>query len=51
MKVPHDIRFAVRLLAKDRWFTVAATTALALGVGTNAMVFTLVNALRRRSLP
>ena len=47
----HDVRFAVRLLAKHRWFTLAATMALALGIGMNAMVFTLVNALLLRSLP
>lgn len=46
-----DIRFAVRLLAKDRWFTLAATMALALGIGMNAMVFTLVNSFLFRSLP
>jgi putative ABC transport system permease protein len=41
MNVLHDIRFAIRLLARDRWFTAAATTALALGIGMNATVFTL----------
>jgi predicted permease len=51
MTVLHDIRFAVRLLAKHRWFTAAAITALALGIGLNATVFTLVNALLLRSLP
>jgi hypothetical protein len=47
----HDLRFAARLLAKDRWFTFAATMALALGIGMNATVFTLVNAFLFRSLP
>jgi predicted permease len=51
MTILHDIRFAVRLLAKHRWFTAAAITALALGIGLNATVFTLVNALLLRSLP
>jgi putative ABC transport system permease protein len=51
MSLSHDIRFAVRLLAKDRWFTAAATTALALGIGMNATVFTLVNSFLFRSLP
>ena len=46
-----DLRFAVRLLAKDRWFTFAATSALALGIGMNATIFTLVNAFLFRSLP
>src|SRR5262245_23292658 len=51
MQSMFDLRFAVRLLARDRGFTAAATLALALGIGMNAMVFTLVNALLLRSLP
>jgi putative ABC transport system permease protein len=51
VNVLHDIRFAVRLLAKERWFTAAATTALALGIGMNTTVFTLVNSFLFRTLP
>ena len=29
----RDIGFALRLLVRDRWFTLAATIALALGIG------------------
>jgi len=47
----HDIRFAARLLIKDRWFTLAAATALALGIGANAAVFTFVNAVLVRGRP
>jgi putative ABC transport system permease protein len=47
----HDIGFARRLLVKDRWFTLVATIALALGIGVNNTVFTLVNAVLIRSLP
>ena len=47
----QDLRFALRLLAKERAFTAAAAMALALGIGMNATVFTLVNALLLRSLP
>jgi hypothetical protein len=36
---------------KDRWFTLVATIALALGIGVNATVFTFVNAVLIRSLP
>jgi putative ABC transport system permease protein len=51
MSVLQDIRFAIRLLNKDRWFTAVATLALAIGIGTNTTVFTLVNALLIRGLP
>jgi len=47
----QDVRFAVRLLVKDRWFTLVAVVALALGIGVNATVFTYVNAVLIRGLP
>jgi predicted permease len=51
MSLFQDLRFAVRLLLKDRWFSLVAVTALALGIGVNATVFTLVNAVLIRGLP
>jgi putative ABC transport system permease protein len=51
MSLLHDLRFALRLLVKDRWFSAVAITALALGIGVNATVFTLVNAVLIRGLP
>jgi putative ABC transport system permease protein len=47
----QDLRFAARRLVKDRWFTLAAFVALALGIGANSAVFTLVNAVLLRGLP
>lgn len=47
----QDVRFAVRLLLKDKWFTAVATLALALGIGVNATVFTFVNAVLIRGVP
>lgn len=47
----QDLRFATRRLIKDRWFTLAAIAALALGIGANSAVFTLVNAVLLRGLP
>src|SRR5918993_1164017 len=47
----QDLRFAVRLLVKERWFTTVAALALALGIGANTAVFTFVNAVLIRGLP
>ena len=47
----EDVRFAGRLLVKDKWFTLVAAIALALGIGVNATVFTFVNAVLIRGLP
>jgi len=51
MSFLQDLRFAIRLLVKDRWFTAVAVIALALGIGVNATVFTFVNAVLIRGLP
>jgi putative ABC transport system permease protein len=51
MSLLQDVRFAIRLLLKDRWFTAVAAVALALGIGVNNTVFTLVNAVLIRGLP
>ncbi len=47
----QDLRFAVRMLVKDRWFTLVAVLALGLGIGVNTTVFTFVNAVLIRGLP
>jgi len=47
----QDLRFALRLLVKDRWFTTAVVVALALGVGVNTTVFTVINGWNLRDLP
>ena len=47
----EDVRFAARLLLKDKWFSAVAAVALALGIGVNATVFTFVNAVLIRGLP
>jgi predicted permease len=47
----RDFRFAVQIIAKERWYSAVAVIALALGIGLNATVFTLVNAVLIRGLP
>jgi putative ABC transport system permease protein len=51
MSLLRDLRFAVRVLVKNRWFTLMAAVVLALGIGANNAVFTLVNAVLLRGLP
>jgi hypothetical protein len=41
----QDLRFAARMLARDRLVTGVAVLALGLGIGLNATVFTFVNAV------
>lgn len=47
----HDLRFAVRTLLKNRAFTVVVIVTLALGIGANTAIFTLIDAVMLRSLP
>ena len=47
----HDLRFGVRTLAKAPAFTAIIIVTLALGVGANTAIFTLVNAVMLRALP
>ena len=51
MNLWQDLRFAVRMLIKDRWFTLVTVVTLAVGIGLNATVFALVSAVLIRDLP
>src|SRR5687768_10846987 len=47
----HDLRLATRTLLRSRAFTLTAILCLALGIGVNTAIFSIINSILLRPLP
>ena len=47
----QDTKYAVRMIARDRWFTAAAVLALSLGIGASSTMLTILYSMNFRGLP
>jgi predicted permease len=50
-RLAQDLRYAIRLLRKSPAFSVTAVLSLAIGIGMNTAMFTLIDAILLESLP
>jgi len=50
-ELAQDARYALRLMKRERWFTAATVTALALGIGATTTMVTILYSMNVRGLP
>ena len=50
-QLAQDVRFAVRLMLRNRVFTALAALSLALGIGANTAIYSFMDSLLLRTLP